>query len=215
MTTKIKLSLVFSIILMLLFTSCAYVPGKDLKKISNEQLKEDFNRYVTDAQEYMNDNIIKDVDFEYDFSYDSGSIYFRGKDCYMYFNLYLDRENPFGNDYELGIEKYNITYQRDFDAIEDLLSTQIPSFKIMSMLLSMVTGEAVSEEEVVTYFSELKENVKIPDFDESHNQDELINIYEHFKDEYINYYVNYKPYTNQGFSEVIVLGRGGNGYVVS
>ena len=108
-------------------------------------------------EDLTEENEIDDRSFTYHYEDDSGSILLEYDDCSLDFNLYNYRENLCGEDYEQGIEKYNIIYEREFENVEDILNAENPTFKILSFYLSKVTQTTVSEERSAQLFTELKE----------------------------------------------------------
>lgn len=207
---KRKLCIILSVVLLLLLYSCGFVTNK---KVSIEETKKHFSRYVDDVKDCIEEHEIKEVNFDYNFYKDGfGTISFYCEYFYLYFDLYNDRENLFGDNSEFGLEKYRISYQREFLDADDILNTQNPSFKVLSVLLSDITEETVTEEEIKTFLSKIKENTKVPNFDNTVKQENLISYKTVLKGQRVDYFLNFRPIRDGVFTEVIIFGDNGTGY---
>lgn len=201
------LCIILSVLLILSLASCNY--SKSVKRISVEETENHFNEYVEDIANCMEKYDIKG-DYEYSFEDDSGYILFSNEYLTLSISLYNDRFNPFGEDFELGYEKYRVHYQTSISEADDMLDTDNPAFKIIPVALSNITGTTVTEEEVKEYFEEIKENTKVPHINSDEEQDDIIEIDSDFKDMHMSYSLSYVKGITWFFSEVIVFG--GEGY---
>lgn len=207
---KKLLCLILPIILLFSFSSCAF--DRNMKRISVEQTEVHFNQCVEEVKGCIEKNGFDDVNFNYEFIDNFGSIRFYSDGYFLSVELYNNRENPFGEDYESGIEQFYIGYNRDFHDEKDVLNTENPSYKIIATALSYFIGKAVTEEELSAFFAELKKSVDIPDFDSSKNNTDLFRIDTKFKEQTVEYRIDYYSRCNGTFMESILFGTHRTGY---
>lgn len=209
MKSKVSLSLIFSAVTALIFSFCFF--EDNAKRIPVEETEEHFYEYVSGMEDLTEENEIDDRSFTYHYEDDSGSILLEYDDCSLDFNLYNYRENLFGEDYEQGIEKYNIIYAREFENVEDILNAENPTFKILSFYLSKVTQTTVSEERSAQLFTELKEKADVPEFDKTKRQDEFVKFEIDFEGQDTKYSLNYSANGGGKYRECIIIGCFGSG----
>lgn len=207
---KKLLCLILSIILLFSISSCTF--ERNIKRISVEQTEAHFNQCVENVKECIKENGFDDVNFDYEFIDNSGSMFFYTDDYFLSVELYNNRENPFGKNYESGIEQFYIDYNRNFHDEKDVLNTENPSYKIIATALSYFIGEVVTEEELRVFFAQLKESVDIPDFDRSKNHTDLFHIDTKFKEQTVEYWIDYYSRSNGTFMENIIFGAHQTGY---
>lgn len=156
---KKLLCLFFSCIIIISLCSCNTINNDE--RVSVEETEERFNEIVTEIKKCIKDKniILYQEPFEsfedgfgtIDFAFNYGRIQFG-------INIHNDRFNLFGNDFENGVEKYNIEYCRYFNQIDKVLDTDNGVFEIMPVVLSNVLGEPVSKVEIIELMNKVKNN---------------------------------------------------------
>lgn len=196
---------IFSILLFLLLIislcSCDILNTED--RISVEVTENRVNKIKSDIKNCLEkENIIYEPyneSFEdgygnIDFTFDSHKIW-------LDIDIYNDRFNPIGDDYEEGVEKFKITYTRKFLDMDNYLKTDNEAFKIMPVVLSNVLDEDVTESELKEFLSTIKS--KIPNLlTENADGDNLVEYNTDHNDISFTYLLG-KPSGTNGIDESI------------
>lgn len=203
-----KLYLLIYVITIFLLTSCGLI--SDVKRISPEETEIHFNDYLADIETCIKENNIDDKYFDYFYEEDSGVIHFdfneNESDISLFIYLTNDRSNPFGNDYELGLEKYRITYQRMFSNEYDILNVDNSAFKIIPVVLSNITKDTITEEDIKEHFLKCKDKIGIQNYDSTENNSTLINVDCNFNNVKTEYSLGYYENQEKNYVEGIVFG---------
>ena len=206
-----------SVMTVILFTSCS---GNKLEKTSFNDTQKQYSDSADRISKFLETNLKEEqYEFESDY-YDStslGSMYFNNKDKNE--RVFLELYNNDGgfafedsND-ELGYEQYYISVYREYDEIDDRLELDSITLKVISMFLSDILPEPITEEELDTSFEKFKEDLVIPDFEKEYTTHRPL-VSKQFDIDliHIRYKLNYTYFSSDdnNYSEEIILG--GEGY---
>ena len=156
------ISLLLCVLSVFFCSSCS--SGGNIKKISLDETKEHFNKYVADIDECINLNGIDDYDkYEYSFPDTVGNIYLHFKNDAL-INVYIANS---GSSDTKGYETYSVLYENSFEDEDDILCFQNSVIKVFNVLFSDIMNENISPDEVNSFFKGLKDSIGKPNFDEN------------------------------------------------
>lgn len=198
--------------LSIIFCSACSLSG-NAKRISVEETEEHFNKYVEDIKTCISNlgvTEIEKINANYkfaEFSDGRGNISLNiNDDVTLDIDLYNDRSNQFGEDYELGIEKYRICYNHTFSNQAEFLNADKVSLELIAVAFSDAIGETVTENEIQEFLLDCKKQISIPYYDLDVSKKEIVKFSSEYKNENFDYHLNYTAAGNNRYFEAIVFG---------
>lgn len=184
----------------------------NVKRISVEETEAHFNNYVEDIRTCIENMGVTEIEkintnskFA-EFSDGRGNITLHIDDAILDIDLYNYKSNPFGKDYELGIEKYRICYNHTFSNQADFLAADKVSLELIAVAFSDAIGETVTENEIKEFLLDCKKQISIPYYDTEVSKKELVKFSSKYKNENFDYQLEYTAAGNNRYFEAIVFG---------